>query len=687
MDAVTGEDKLDPARARVGRDELRAFLELFALSGIAVVQPLLDALRKNTHDTFVSSGASRFQILALVVAILFVPPAVLWAIEAIVGLVRPESRRLAHAALAGFLIGIISLVLIGQLTELSTGISIAIALPLAIGGAYLVFRFDVLRMFLRYLAFAPILFTILFLMNDQVSPLVFTSAPAANAAVTVGRPDRVVMIVMDEFPLSSLLDGTGHVDAELYPNFAALADGSTWYRNTTTVAPYTSAAVPALLTGNLPTETNAVSTAAVYPNNLFTLLGATYRLNTHENLEELNPNGDAAPAKGVGWMIDRSVSLWKNLVLPRDAGSRDLSQTPPELLDQQVPAVRRFIDSLDESKQRQLDYLHVLLPHVPWHLLPDGRSYTETLSVQGAGAVWQETTLLDVGRQRHLLQLQATDRMLGQIVARLRNLGVYDRSLVVVTADHGAGLTVGSPLRKATAANYSDVMWIPLFVKAPGQVRGAIDDRPASSVDVMPTVAEMVGADVPWKLDGHSLLGEPRPEQPRPLLKLAKGFMAPLLPKAVYEKWDGPKGFARVLATPGVPAGDDPTLRVYRGFSKYGDLVGRPAASMIQPGDSGISARLLDPRLFKNVDVDGDTAPWTYLRAHLDQGVGRQFAITVNGTVAGLATGSADPFGGGASLVGVLPPQLFRDGNNQIRIYKIEGPPDAPRLVAVPRSG
>ena len=43
------------------------------------------------------------------------------------------------------------------------------------------------------------------------------------AASRSERPNRVVMVVLDEFPEASLLDGQGAIDAELFPNFAALA--------------------------------------------------------------------------------------------------------------------------------------------------------------------------------------------------------------------------------------------------------------------------------------------------------------------------------------------------------------------------------------------------------------------------------------------------------------------------------
>ena len=97
----------------------------------------------------------------------------------------------------------------------------------------------------------------------------------------MGRPKRVVMIVMDEFPLASLLDGKGHIDTSLYPNFAALAHDGSWYRNNTTVAPHTTTAVPAILTGRYPND-SGVPIAAEYPHNIFTLLGKQYRMNVHE---------------------------------------------------------------------------------------------------------------------------------------------------------------------------------------------------------------------------------------------------------------------------------------------------------------------------------------------------------------------------------------------------------------------
>ena len=50
------------------------------------------------------------------------------------------------------------------------------------------------------------------------------------------------------------------------------------------------------------------------------------------------------------------------------------------------------------------------------------------------------------------------------------------------------GLDLDVPLGDAAAA---DLMWVPFFVKEPGQTGGAVSDRPTSTLDVLPTIADV----------------------------------------------------------------------------------------------------------------------------------------------------------------------------------------------------
>ena len=71
------------------------------------------------------------------------------------------------------------------------------------------------------------------------------------------------------------------VDSERYPGFGRLAREGTWYSRTTTVDEFTTRAVPAILTGNVP-GSDALPTLADHPDNLFTLLGESYSFRVGE---------------------------------------------------------------------------------------------------------------------------------------------------------------------------------------------------------------------------------------------------------------------------------------------------------------------------------------------------------------------------------------------------------------------
>ena len=72
--------------------------------------------------------------------------------------------------------------------------------------------------------------------------------PSPSAA----RSPNAVLIVLDEFPGDSLLGPDGRIDSGRYPNFAALAGDSTWFRNAYSSYDSTTKAVPLILDGMRP---------------------------------------------------------------------------------------------------------------------------------------------------------------------------------------------------------------------------------------------------------------------------------------------------------------------------------------------------------------------------------------------------------------------------------------------------
>ncbi len=104
-------------------------------------------------------------------------------------------------------------------------------------------------------------------------------------------------------------------------------------------------------------------------------------------------------------------------------------------------------------------------------------------------------------------EIRFTDeKLIGPLIAKLKALGIYDRTMIVLTSDHGEEFFEhGAWLH--THSMYDETIRVPLIVKFFGSRNaGRIVRTPAFGVDVMPTIADELGVSVPSKgLDGRSL--------------------------------------------------------------------------------------------------------------------------------------------------------------------------------------
>jgi arylsulfatase A-like enzyme len=109
-------------------------------------------------------------------------------------------------------------------------------------------------------------------------------------------------------------------------------------------------------------------------------------------------------------------------------------------------------------------------------------------------------------------ELSCTDALLGRLWRRLRDLGLWDDTYVIVTADHGEEFFEHG--NKGHRNNlYEESVHVPLVVKSPGAAAPLEDGRPVSLVDLFPTVLDFAGVDPPAELHGRSLARAPDPDR------------------------------------------------------------------------------------------------------------------------------------------------------------------------------
>ena len=68
-----------------------------------------------------------------------------------------------------------------------------------------------------------------------------------------------------------------------------------------------------------------------------------------------------------------------------------------------------------------------------------------------------------------------------------------DETLLVITSDHGTSFRHRSLRRNLNRSNLTELVNIPLFVRRPGGPAGKIDERNATTLDLLPTILASVG--------------------------------------------------------------------------------------------------------------------------------------------------------------------------------------------------
>src|SRR5690606_24984891 len=79
-----------------------------------------------------------------------------------------------------------------------------------------------------------------------------------------------------------------------------------------------------------------------------------------------------------------------------------------------------------------------------------------------------------------------------------------------------------------TEGRVAEIAYVPLLVKAPGQTTGSVDDRNVQGVDLLPTLADLVGVEIPWEVDGRPACElPPDPGGPKVIMDFSSGTFAP----------------------------------------------------------------------------------------------------------------------------------------------------------------
>jgi len=332
-----------------------------------------------------------------------------------------------------------------------------------------------------------------------------TSIDTANETV-----ENAILISFDSLR-SDIIDQISPAKA---PTFCRMRDGGAFFRNSIVQAPFTIPSHASMLSGLYPAKTGVRNMQHRVPSEVPTIFGILNQRGFHTIGSSPTP-----------------------LLKPERAGFRGI--------DEHVPFRHRSIrESLAGlNGKRFFAFLHYWDTHTPYEtLLPGFRPADLALNMLGwtrelerfrylrrvAGFLWLSRitrirAMLKEGNKGILpalmkgyeLAVIRADRFLARILEIIEQTGLADKTLVVVTGDHGDSFNEHGEIDRAVGGRYEhgqflydNVLRVPLIFYCSGKSLSQKFDAQVQEIDITPTVLEALGVQYDGNIDGRPLWRE-----------------------------------------------------------------------------------------------------------------------------------------------------------------------------------
>jgi arylsulfatase A-like enzyme/Flp pilus assembly protein TadD len=312
------------------------------------------------------------------------------------------------------------------------------------------------------------------------------SAMAAAPQPPKPQPPNVILITLD----TTRADRMGFLGSErgLTPNLDTLASQSVVFTRAYSQVPLTTASHATILTGTYPQfhQVNdfGVPLAQDLPYAPYIFRGSGYHTAAFVGSLILDPEARSAPG------FERGFDTYDAGFHRRRTGE-DRYQSIERRGAEVVAHALAWLNV--HQKGPFFIWVHLYDPHDPY-------DPPEPYKARYASAPYDG-------------EIAYVDSVVGKLLSQLRVLGLYDDALIAVMADHGEALGEHGETTHGIFL-YDETIRVPLLFKLPRErSAGTRIDSRAGLVDVLPTILQAAGIDVPQEVQGESLLSMLKPAE------------------------------------------------------------------------------------------------------------------------------------------------------------------------------
>jgi len=326
-----------------------------------------------------------------------------------------------------------------------------------------------------------------------VVPVLKTKDP-----VQIDRPN-IVLVILDtvRYDYTSLELKFGE-KMDLTPHLKSLASKSTVFPNSWSNAPWTVPAHASMFTGLLPAQ-HACTSKQVYLDKRFPTIA-----------EILNKSGYETTAFFSNpWLNNEATGLMRGFQTIEEVWVGGLSKLSRGMGNQGGVLINQNIQKWLKNRTQKkpfflfVNYLEAHLPYDPHleyrekhlkNLKPDDSISIKWAHEFNAGLYEADKVDWKKVREMYAGDVNTADNLLGVLLQMLKEFGVYDKTVIIVTSDHGENLGEHG-LMEHQFSVHENVLLVPLVIRAPGILKQGINHQPVMLSDLFDTIIELAGAE------------------------------------------------------------------------------------------------------------------------------------------------------------------------------------------------
>lgn len=338
---------------------------------------------------------------------------------------------------------------------------------------------------------------------------IFAVIVLALTACAEPRPASVLIIMIDTLRADHL--GSYGYERETSPNIDRLASEGVRFERAYSVAPWTNPTIASIFTGQYPR-------AVLQP----TKHKEAIRISLPDEVETLAERVESAGIRTIGLVDHPGISRGRGyaqgfqeyVYLGKEGGFGAWEDADSDFIRDRV---RSTLAGLEHD--RFLLYLHLIYPHRPYTPPPP---FQGSFGPEAPGKRYGRASKAVAKKMSNAYdaEILRADHLVGEIIEDMQDLGLLESTWVVLLSDHGEGFGEHGRLEHGNSF-FDELLRVPLIVLPPQRARRPqVVTEPVSTIDVFPTLLDILGLPVPETASGDSLLRfvEGTPGRPRLLI-------------------------------------------------------------------------------------------------------------------------------------------------------------------------